>query len=400
MDPISHSKYMKNSRAQIPLRLTTEMTDTALYRIEKVDRNLGYQARFKYDAAKRWIQAIENKEYVWLGVSGAATPAGLGGLIADLISLGLVDVIVTTGANFYHDLHFAYGLPVRQGKHQVDDNDLWKDGTTRIFTEWISNPYTLKTQDMIVQKVKKRILPHLKAKRSTATVNYEFGKDMLADPGVIDKKGSFAVRAAEYDVPVFFDSGSNHSFGMNSFELYMEGFDADTSPSLDIFESAALAWYGKKQLNVFLGEGGPRNFVQTTAPTVREILYMNDFEGSQGCIRFTTADERTGGLSGSTESEAKSWGKYETASPENDIQIWGEYTLTFPDVAAYVAGKVGGVSPKRLMTHMDEITKNFIDKIRAKAPEKKAEQKRLAKMLPQVMEKEIEARRKAGYVFD
>ena len=67
------------------------------YHIKKIDSGLGYQASRKPAAAKRWVKGIQEGEYVWLGVAGAATPAGMGGLFADLISLGLVDAIVTTG---------------------------------------------------------------------------------------------------------------------------------------------------------------------------------------------------------------------------------------------------------------------------------------------------------------
>src|SRR3989344_7106216 len=120
LHPLHHSKFMGHgSRAQIPLRITPKFIESATYRIEKFDRNSGYQAEKKYIAAKKWLEAKEKGEYVWLGVSGAATPVGFGGLIAELIERGLIDVIVSTGANVYHDLHFACGLPVRHGTEKV-----------------------------------------------------------------------------------------------------------------------------------------------------------------------------------------------------------------------------------------------------------------------------------------
>ena len=42
--------------------------------IEHIDANTGYQAKAKYLAAMRWIEAIENKEYVYLGFASAGTP--------------------------------------------------------------------------------------------------------------------------------------------------------------------------------------------------------------------------------------------------------------------------------------------------------------------------------------
>src|SRR3989338_5381144 len=108
------SKYMgEGSRAQVPLRLTDEFIAATTYVVGTVERNLGYQAEQKFAAGERWVRAKEKGEYVWLSIAGAATPVGMGGLIADLIERGLVDAIVSTGANVYHDLHFACGLPVR-----------------------------------------------------------------------------------------------------------------------------------------------------------------------------------------------------------------------------------------------------------------------------------------------
>ncbi len=400
-DPVSCSKYMGQTRAQIPLRITEEMKRAALYHIDKIDANLGYQALKKYEAAKRWIDGVNNREYIWLSVAGAATPAGFGGLFADMISLGLADLIVTTGANVYHDLHFAFGLPVRHGSHKVDDDELRKDETTRIYNQFIHNRYTLKAQDMLNQDIARRILPKLKTQSfSTASFLHEFGKEMLSDNSglILDKKGSFVVRAAEFGVPVFIDSGSNHSLGMDLSLLSFEGFDPDTSPTRDILEAAAFSVYSQPQFNIFLGEGGPRNFAQTTAPTASEIFSI-PFEGSSGCVKFTTADERTGGLSGSGESEAVSWGKYKDADSSREIEVWGEYTLTAPDVIAYVAGHVSK-KPRRLMDKHNEIVSDLIKKVEMHKQERIDSQDELRKILPSVVAKEKEARIKAGYKFD
>ena len=129
-NPLSHSRYMGSGKAQIPLRLSDDIITAATLVLDRFDANTGYQAGQRYRAANRWAQAVKSNQYIWLGVSGAATPAGLGGLFADMISRGLVDVVVTTGANVYHDLHFACGLPVRHGSQFVDDDDLRKDETT------------------------------------------------------------------------------------------------------------------------------------------------------------------------------------------------------------------------------------------------------------------------------
>ncbi len=391
----------KGSRAQIPLRITDEFIKAATYRIENIDRNLGFQSAKKFEAAERWAEGVKNKECVLLGLSGAATPVGLGGLIADLIDRGLVDGIVSTGANVYHDLHFACGLPVRHGSEKVNDDELLKDETTRIYTQFIHNRWTLKAQDMINQDIFRKVLlsGRLKQPFSTAMMLHEFGKELANSDYVIDKQGSFVLKAAEKGVPIFLDSGSNHSLGMDFSLLYLEGLPADSSPSRDICQSAAFSLYKQPQLNVFLGEGGPRNFAQTTAPTAAEIFAI-PFNGSEACIRFTTADERTGGLSGSTGAEAVSWGKYLDANPARDIVVWGEYTLTAPDVMAYVAGKAGRRKNSRLIDSLGELEKRFLKDVEKHRPDLLKLQEEIRMALPAIRQNEIKLRKEAGYKFE
>ena len=59
---------------------------------------------------------LEPDVTIGMSFSGALTPAGLGcSSIVPLIKAGFVDWIVSTGANLYHDMHFALNYPVRSG---------------------------------------------------------------------------------------------------------------------------------------------------------------------------------------------------------------------------------------------------------------------------------------------
>jgi hypothetical protein len=69
-----------------------------------------------------------------------------------MIESGFIDWIVSTGANVYHDLHFAYDLPVRQGYHDVDDDVLYENQIVRIYDTYIKEVGTLQAQDVIIQR--------------------------------------------------------------------------------------------------------------------------------------------------------------------------------------------------------------------------------------------------------
>ena len=71
--------------------------------------------------------------------------------ISALIEHGFIDWIVSTGANVYHDLHFAYDLPVRQGYFDVDDNILYSKQIVRIYDVFIKEIGTLQKQDEIIK---------------------------------------------------------------------------------------------------------------------------------------------------------------------------------------------------------------------------------------------------------
>ena len=72
-------------------------------------------------AACHLLQERYSQSDVTIGLSlaGALTPAGLGpSAIIPLMNHGFVDWITATGANMYHDIHFAFDLPMFRGSHQ------------------------------------------------------------------------------------------------------------------------------------------------------------------------------------------------------------------------------------------------------------------------------------------
>ena len=77
---------------------------------------------------------LEPDVTVGLSLTGALTPAGLGmSCLIPLIKAGFVDWIVSTGANLYHDTHFALGLAMHQRHAHVDDVELRENGVMRIY---------------------------------------------------------------------------------------------------------------------------------------------------------------------------------------------------------------------------------------------------------------------------
>src|SRR5713226_302820 len=71
---------------------------------------------------------------VGLSLSGALTPAGLGiSCLVPLVEAGFIDWIVSTGANLYHDTHFALGMDLHQSRPGLDDLKLRAHQVIRIY---------------------------------------------------------------------------------------------------------------------------------------------------------------------------------------------------------------------------------------------------------------------------
>jgi deoxyhypusine synthase len=65
---------------------------------------------------------IAGNGLVGMSLTGALTPAGLGcSSIVPLIKAGLVDWIISTGANLYHDLHYGLGMNLYAGSPFLND---------------------------------------------------------------------------------------------------------------------------------------------------------------------------------------------------------------------------------------------------------------------------------------
>src|SRR5687767_15260939 len=131
----------------------------------------GFNARRLYEALQITKQMINEGACVCLTLAGALAPIGLGRAISALIEHGFIDWIVSTGANVYHDLHFAYNLPVRQGYFEVDDDILYAKQIVRIYDVYIKEKGTLQAQDLIVQKEIRRA-KDVPPNASTADIGY------------------------------------------------------------------------------------------------------------------------------------------------------------------------------------------------------------------------------------
>jgi deoxyhypusine synthase len=115
---------------------------------------------------------------------------------------------------------------------------------------------------------------------------------------------------------------------------------------LDVAESAAILWKSKKSGGLELGGGVPKNFFQQTGPALYQILKMKE-GGQDYIIQITDARSDTGGLSGATLQEGKSWGKIRTSHKGNVI-VYGDSSVYFPILCSFALSECDKKPKKRI----------------------------------------------------
>jgi deoxyhypusine synthase len=292
---------------------------------------------------------IDSGATIALTVTGAMAPAGVGGAIQAMIEAGFVDLVVATGANLYHDLHFALKLPVVQGRFNVDDRELYRAGIERIYDIFITEDSLLDT-DAFVREALEKAPARLRGRTSTARLHHYLGHLVLQHAPLPEK--SWVATAARYDVPIFTSSPGDSSIGMNVAAMKLRGGETTIDPDLDVLESTAIVYDADVNGVVILGGGSPKNFYLQTQPTLWQILDLNR-GGHEYVLQISTDSPQWGGLSGATPSEAISWGKVQANLIHNHVVVYSDATIAAPVVFAYALATRKKRKPKRLFQRLD-----------------------------------------------
>lgn len=321
--------------------------------------NSGYNARQLGEAAKLFCKMIEEDATICLAIAGAMTPVGFGGIFKNLIENGFVDWIITTGANVYHEEHFAWGLPVRQGHFDVDDNVLYEKNIVRIRDVFIKGEQTLMAQDKILQQMAKENLEKPFTTTEFCNKLGEYSKKKSRHPDM-----SFIVAAHEYDVPIYISTMKDSSLALDLAPLRLDDRIFKIDFVREIIEQAAIVFYSKKSGILELGGGVPKNTAQQTGPLLDQILGLGH-GGQSYIIQITDARPDTGGLSGATLQEGKSWGKIKD-SHEDVITVYADATIAFPILCMYALSLEKPRKPKRLYKKLDAFYANLVEEFHSK----------------------------------
>jgi deoxyhypusine synthase len=327
-------------------------------------RNIGTCAR-----VLRALYADPGRPTVLLGLAGPLVAAGLRKVIRDLIASGAVDVVVSTGAILYQDVYQARGFKHYQGTPDADDavlRDLYID---RIYDTYVDEKRFWDT-DKWIGHVTDALPPGMYSSRQFL--------EHLAD--CIDDDESILCTCRRCGVPVFAPALNDSSIGIGLTEHRLRALREGREPIgidsiQDNHEILQIVVKSKQTAAIYVAGGVPKNYINDSIV----MGYLLGLErGHDYAIQVTTAVTADGGLSSSTLSEARSWGKIDKDA--HYAMAWVEPSVALPLLAGYVFGRDLTAGRPRLKMTWDGCMLKSLRPERARgAAAKPAAAKRMAK---------------------
>ncbi len=344
---VLHDPVKDKLRPIFPLDLSKCRT------IDELVRAMGdtaYTGRQVGDAADVLEAMARDKEcLVVMTLSGALTVGKMGLVFCDLIESGIVKAIVSTGALMAHGLVEATGLShFRYDPSKMNDRELFQAGYNRVY-----DSIEPETNLDHVEDVVDGILEEWDAKEVVCSWKLhrrigEYLTKKTSGRGILKS-------AYEHNVPVFVPAFSDSELGID-FALHKMTRQKTKRPFLrfdpfEDFEKFADTMMAAKRMGIFtVGGGVPRNWSQQFG-VYAELLARRGYKDvplkryDYG-LRICPEPVHWGGLSGSTYTEAVSWGKFlPTEEGGRLAEVFDDATVALPLVVGAVLQRIGYYKP-------------------------------------------------------
>ena len=278
----------------------------------------------------------------FLTISGAMTVGKMDLVICDMIELGMIHAISSTGALMAHGLVSSIGLKHYKYNPRYDDTELARRKLNRV-TDTLEPETNLDTVEEIIGEV----IDNLDGKQtlSPTALNRLIGKYLAQhypnERGIL--KSAYLQKVPVF-VPAFVDSELGNDIYIHNIKRrrrrkkpILMDLERDSKELIKIVTDA-------KRFGIFsIGGGVPRNNVQNVAPLIEIInerlgpTYPNR-RFSYG-VRICPDKPHFGHLSGCTYSENESWRKAE----KNGIyaEMLADATQVWPFLIKYLMEKPG-----------------------------------------------------------
>ncbi len=339
---ILHDPVKDRLRPIYPLDLSKVRTVDHLVRAMRETAFTGRQVGDAADVLE--AMARDAHCFVVMTLSGAMTVAKMGLIFCDLIEAGVVNAVVSTGALMAHGLVEAAGLSHFRYDPRMDDRALFHAGYNRVYDS-LEPEVNLDHVEHVVQG----ILAQWDADEPVSSwkLHHRIGEYLCRhSPG-----RGILKSASQCGVPVFVPAFTDSELGID-FALHKKARLRAGRPPLrfdpfEDFEQFARTMLAQKKMGIFtIGGGVPRNWSQQFG-VYAELLARRGYEKLplkryHYGVRICPEPVYWGGLSGSTYSEAVSWGKF--VPPEEGgrfAEVFSDATIALPLVAGAVLERLG-----------------------------------------------------------
>ena len=264
-------------------------------------QGISFQGRNLGIAFQIWKRMMGDRVMIMMGLSGAMIPGGMRRLVVYMIKHRLIDCLVSTGANFFHDMHESLGRLHYQCSPNIDDVQLQKNLIDRMYDTLVDEE-EFREEDAFIG----RFAATLDQSRpyTTREFLYLLGKEVSKHA----KEDGIVTAAYKARIPLYCPAIADSSIGIGVAENRHLGKNRFTFDVIgDVLETAHLAGDSPASGVIYFGGGTPKNFVQQSEVTA---TFMRDSSnGHKYALQVVTDAPHWGGLSGCTFEEAQSWGK-------------------------------------------------------------------------------------------
>ncbi len=273
-------------------------------------KNVGFQSIHLGKGADIVYKMKKENAKIILSFPSNLVTTGLRGFFAQLISLGFVDMVVTTAGSIEEDIMKAIGERFYITRFEADDIDLYEKGYNRIGNLYITTDSYMKLEGFM-----HRVLEEIYKERkhmATCDLLWEIGKRL-------NDKNSILRQAYLKKVPIFCPAIADGAIGFHLFMLKQDHKDFIVDVIDDFGRMISYLTYDDKKGLIALGGGVSKHYA---------LLATLINGGTDYAVYITTSSEYSGSLSGATTNEGKSWGKI--SSDADSITIRGDATILFP----------------------------------------------------------------------
>jgi deoxyhypusine synthase len=305
--------------------------------------NAGIGAADLHHAADIYADMLADDVTVLFGLAGAMVPTGMRRVVADLIRDGHIDALVTTGANLTHDTieaiggkhhHGSAGPGDHRGEQRLEkserdhDEHLRDEGVDRIHNVYLPQEHFT----LFEHHLRDEVFPDLEGTVTIQEFTAALGR---ANSEVNEREGieegpGIAGTASEHDVPVYVPAVQDSVLGIQAW-MHSQVSDFTLDALGDMSHLSDLAFAADSAGAVVVGGGVPKNYVLQTMLTIPDAY---DY-----AVQLTMDDTNTGGLTGASLEEARSWGKLEKEA--RNATVVADATITLPLLVAAARERIG-----------------------------------------------------------